>query len=195
MSLNDDLDLYLTQRRALGYQLTSVEYLLRQFCGWLETRDKTDTFTIDDTVEWARDRPNAAAVWWSQRLTAERLFAGWLNTRGVDVPVIPAALLLAHAMPNQLDHAATISRVLAIPPKRHPKPMLEFLTAPEANALIAAPDRTRWTGRRDRALIVLAIQTGLRISELRSLTYADVHLGTGANVTCTGKTAASAPHR
>lgn len=95
--------------------------------------------------------------------------------------------VLAHAMVDHLDYAATISRVLAIPPKRHPKPMLEFLTTGEADALVAAPDRSRWTGRRDHALLVLAIQTGLRISELCSLTCSGIHLGTGANVTCTGK--------
>ena len=95
--------------------------------------------------------------------------------------------VLAHALPGHLEHAGTITRVLAIPPKRHPKPMLEFLTPEEADALIAAPDRSRWTGRRDHALLVLAIQTGLRISELTSLTCADISLGVGASVTCTGK--------
>lgn len=95
--------------------------------------------------------------------------------------------VLAHAMVNHLEHAATISRVLAIPPKRHPKPMLEFLTTTEVDALIAAPDRNRWTGRRDHALLVLAIQTGLRISELCCLTCSDMRLGTGPHVTCTGK--------
>lgn len=106
-------------------------------------------------------------------------------TRNARLSAIRA--VLAHAMPSQLEHAATISRVLAIPPKRHPKPMLEFLTAEESDALIAAPDRTRWTGRRDHALLVLAIQTGLRISELCSLTRTDIHLGAGAHVTCLGK--------
>ena len=106
-------------------------------------------------------------------------------TRNARLSAIRA--VLAHAMIDHLDHAATISRVLAIPPKRHPKPMLEFLTTSEADALIAAPDRSRWTGRRDHALLVLAIQTGLRISELCSLTCPDLHTGTGANVTCTGK--------
>lgn len=106
-------------------------------------------------------------------------------TRNARLSAIRA--VLTHAIPAQLEHTATISRVLAIPPKRHSKPMLEFLTAEESDELIAAPDRTRWSGRRDHALLVLAIQTGLRISELRSLTCADIHLGTGANVTCTGK--------
>lgn len=95
--------------------------------------------------------------------------------------------VLAHALPAHLDHAATITRVLAIPPKRHPKPMLEYLTPEETDALIAAPDRRRWTGRRDHALLVLTIQTGLRISELISLTHNDIRLGVGAHVTCTGK--------
>lgn len=95
--------------------------------------------------------------------------------------------VLSHAMIDHLEHAATITRVLAIPPKRHPRPRLEFLTPDEADALITAPDQTRWTGRRDHALLVLAIQTGLRISELCSLTCTDIHLDTSASVTCTGK--------
>jgi integrase/recombinase XerD len=106
-------------------------------------------------------------------------------TRNARLSAIRA--VLSHALPHQLDHAATISRVLAIPPKRHLTPILEFLTAEETDALIAAPDRTRWTGRRDHALLVLAIQTGLRISELCSLTYTDLHLGVAASVSCTGK--------
>jgi integrase/recombinase XerD len=108
-----------------------------------------------------------------------------VSTRNARMSAIRA--VLAHAMPSHLEYAATISRVLAIPPKRHPRPMLEFLTADESDALIAAPDRTGWTGRRDHAVLVLAIQTGLRISELCSLTLADIHLGTGANITCSGK--------
>jgi len=88
---------------------------------------------------------------------------------------------------NHPEHAATITRVLAMPPKRHPQPMLEFLTAAEADALINAPDRTRWTGRRDHALLVLAIQTGLRVSELCSLTTSNSHFGSAASITCTGK--------
>jgi len=61
------------------------------------------------------------------------------------------------------------------------------LRCPELTALIAAPDRSTWAGRRDHALILLAAQTGLRISELTGLTIGDVHLGTGAHVSCHGK--------
>ncbi|SOK27368.1 Tyrosine recombinase XerD [Mycobacterium simulans] len=95
--------------------------------------------------------------------------------------------VLGHAVANHPEHAATITRVLAMPPKRHPLPMLEFLTTTEADALINAPDRARWTGRRDHALLVLAIQTGLRVSELCSLRTCDARLGPAPNITCTGK--------
>lgn len=83
--------------------------------------------------------------------------------------------------------SAQIQRVLAIPSKRHTKTIVNFLTKAEVDALLAAPDRHRWSGRRDYALILLAVQTGLRLSELTSLRRADVVLGTGAHVKVTGK--------
>ena len=55
------------------------------------------------------------------------------------------------------------------------------------DALLASPDRSTWIGRRDHALLVVAVQTGLRVSELTGLTYGDVELGTGAHVRCHGK--------
>ena len=85
------------------------------------------------------------------------------------------------------EHAHTIARVLAIPPKRFDKALVTWLTEAELAALLAAPDRSTWAGRRDHALILLAAQTGLRISELTGLTTGDVHLGAGAHVSCTGK--------
>jgi integrase/recombinase XerD len=83
--------------------------------------------------------------------------------------------------------AAVIQRVLAIPPKRFDRTLITYLTDQETNALLAAPDQNTWTGRRDHALLALAIHTGLRVSELISLTRADIHLGTGAHVSCLGK--------
>jgi integrase/recombinase XerD len=85
------------------------------------------------------------------------------------------------------EHSDTIARVLSIPAKRYDKALVTWLTEPELAALLAAPDRSTWAGRRDHALILLAAQTGLRISELTGLTIADVHLGTGAHVSCHGK--------
>ena len=85
------------------------------------------------------------------------------------------------------EHAALIQRVLAIPPKRRDRRLITYLTDPEIDALLAAPDTTTWTGRRDHALLMLAIQTGLRVSELTGLRLADLHLGTGAHIACRGK--------
>jgi site-specific recombinase XerD len=95
--------------------------------------------------------------------------------------------VLARALPDHPEHAATITQVLAIPPKRTVRKVIEFLTTAEVNALLAAPDPTTWTGRRDHALLAMTAQTGLRISEICSLTRDDIHLGTGPHVTCTGK--------
>ena len=85
------------------------------------------------------------------------------------------------------EHAALIARVLAIPQKRGERKLISFLENPEADALLAAPDRSTWAGRRDHALLLLAIQAGLRVSELAALTRSDLHLGSGAHVRCQGK--------
>jgi integrase/recombinase XerD len=95
--------------------------------------------------------------------------------------------LYRYAARRHPEHAAVIERVLAIPPKRHGKTLITFLTKEETDALIAAVDASTWTGRRDRAMLMLAAQTGLRASELLSLNVGDVHLGTGAHVNCIGK--------
>lgn len=78
-------------------------------------------------------------------------------------------------------------RVLAIPGKRHKTKTVDFLTRAEIDALVAAPDQATWSGRRDRTLLLVAVQTGLRVSELIGLRCQDVGLGTGAHVRCLGK--------
>ena len=83
--------------------------------------------------------------------------------------------------------AAVIQRVLAIPEKRSQRNVVSFLSTSEIDELVAAPNRTTWIGRRDHALLVTAIQTGLRVSELVGLRHNDVVVGTGAHVRCTGK--------
>ncbi len=85
------------------------------------------------------------------------------------------------------EHAASIQRVLAIPPKRTERNLLTYLTDDEVEVLLAACDQSIWTGRRDHAMLVLTIQTGLRISELAGLTREDVTLSVGANVHTVGK--------
>ena len=84
-------------------------------------------------------------------------------------------------------HADQCRRVLAIPSKRYERRLIEHLKPEEIDALLAAPDRATWIGRRDRALLLVAIQTGLRVSELIGLRRDDVVLGTGAHLRCEGK--------
>jgi site-specific recombinase XerD len=84
-------------------------------------------------------------------------------------------------------HAAQIQRVLAIPSKRFTRTQIHFLTRPEVEALLAAPDLRTWFGRRDHAFLLVATQTGLRLSEMTGLTRDDVTLGTGAHLRVIGK--------
>lgn len=108
-----------------------------------------------------------------------------VRTRNLRLTAIRA--LFRYASFRHPEHAAVIQRVLAIPAKRFEKRTVSFLTADEAAALTAAPDRSRWEGRRDRVLLILGIQTGLRVSETISLNCGDVVLGVGAHVRCEGK--------
>ena len=85
------------------------------------------------------------------------------------------------------EQAQLIARVLDVPEKRFDTTLISYLTEPEIDALLAAPDRTTWTGRRDHALLVLAVQTGLRASELTRLRCQDLQLSTSAWVRCEGK--------
>jgi len=83
--------------------------------------------------------------------------------------------------------SAVIQRVLAMPSKRYDRRQVGFLTRPEMAALLAAPKRDTWAGRRDHALLLVALRTGLRVSELIGLRCEDIVLGTGAHVRCAGK--------
>ncbi len=95
--------------------------------------------------------------------------------------------LFRYAALRHPEHAALIARVLAIPAKRCERTEVSYLDEPEADALVAAPDRDTWTGRRDHALLNAGIQTGLRVSELTAVRNQDVELGAGAHIRCTGK--------
>jgi site-specific recombinase XerD len=95
--------------------------------------------------------------------------------------------LYRYAALRHPEYADDIQRVLSIPPKRTDRALVTFLDPPEIDALLAAPDRSTWAGRRDHALLTLAIQTGLRASELTGLNVADAQLAGAAHVTCEGK--------
>jgi site-specific recombinase XerD len=85
------------------------------------------------------------------------------------------------------EHAHTIARVMAIPTKRQQRSTVCYLALTEITTLLAAPDRNTWLGRRDRALLALMVQTGVRVSELIGLRIRDVHLGTGRHIRVLGK--------
>lgn len=84
-------------------------------------------------------------------------------------------------------HVGIIQRVLAIPNQRQPRALVAFLTRPEIDALLAAPNRQTWLGRRNHAFLLTAVQTGLRLSEMTALRHQDVWLGNGPHVRCCGK--------
>jgi site-specific recombinase XerD len=118
-----------------------------------------------------------------EHLEAER--HNGVRTRNLRLAAIRS--FFSYAALRHPEHAGTIARVLAIAPKRFDRALVTFLSEEETNALLAAPDPSTWTGRRDRALLAIALQCGLRISELVGLTCGDVHLGAGAHVACRGK--------
>lgn len=88
---------------------------------------------------------------------------------------------------NEPAHLLHCQRVLAIPNKKYERKPVGFLDEDDVEALLKAPDLTKWLGRRDRALLLLATETGLRVSELIGLRREDLDLGTGAHVRCRGK--------
>ena len=115
----------------------------------------------------------------------ERDRANSVRTRNARLAAIHS--LFRYAALRHPEQAAVIERVLAIPPKRFERPIVSFLTDTEVEALLAAPDRSSFLGRRDYALLLTAVQTGLRVSELVGLRRSDVVLEVGAHVLCLGK--------
>lgn len=107
------------------------------------------------------------------------------QTRNVRLAAIHA--FFKYAVFREPALSGLAQRVLAIPTKRHKTKPVDFLTRVEIDALVAAPDQSTWAGRRDRTLLLVAVQTGLRASELIGLRRQDVVLGTGAHVRCLGK--------
>jgi site-specific recombinase XerD len=134
------------------------------------------------------------------KLTLEELDAATIgqfldhleSSRGASIKTRNSRLAAIHSLYRFADmqhpeHAALIQRVLAIPAKRGPRPLICYLTTEELDALLAAPDVSTRLGRRDRALLAVAVHTGLRATELVGLRLRDVAFGTGAHVSCTGK--------
>jgi site-specific recombinase XerD len=171
-------DRLIAQRHASGHTIAAYRDTWRLLLGYAAARtgsppSRLDLADLDATLiagfldHLERDRGNSVRT---------------RNARLAAIHSLFRFAALAHP-----EHADSIARVLAVPPKRYDRALVTWLTEPEVDALLAACDQATWTGRRDHALLLLAAQTGLRVSELSGLTRADVHLGTGAHVACHGK--------
>ena len=166
------------QRQASAHTIASYRDTLRLLLEFMQHR----TARTPSRLDW-HDLNAEAICKFLDHLEANRHNSA--RTRNARLTAIRS--LFAYAALQHPEHAALIGQVLAIPPKRFDKATVSFLDDAEVLALLAAPDRTRWEGRRDHALMFLAIQTGLRVSELIGLNCGDVALGTGAHVRCDGK--------
>jgi len=168
----------LTQRRASPHTVAAYRDGLRLLLGYLQDTTGVAPCSIDF------DDLNAGRIgaFLDHREHNRHVSIATRNARLAAVHSLFRFAALRHP-----EHAATIGRVLAIPPKRADHATVCFLTTAETEALLASPDRTRWIGRRDHALILVAVQTGLRVSELTGLRLQDIHLGTGAHVDSRGK--------
>ena len=154
-TLREHLEEYLVMRRALGFQLNEIERQVGLFCGWLEARGQTETFTIDDAVTWARLNPDAHPSWWATRLSLVRRVSAHLNANGVDVPIIPKGLLTA----------------------KKPRAVPYIYSQADVDALLVACAE-EFTNERIaetvRIVIGLLAATGLRISEALDLRVDDI---------------------
>jgi len=166
------------QRQASPRTIAAYRDTLRLLLGFVHHHNGTTPSRLD----WA-DLDATMISAFLNHLETERHNS--IRTRNVRLTAIRS--LFSYAALRHPEHALLIQRVLAIPPKRFDKRIVTFLTPPEIDALVDAPDQSRWEGRRDRTLILLAVQTGLRVSELTGLNIADITLGVGANVRCEGK--------
>ncbi len=168
----------LTQRRASPNTVASYRDTFRLLLAFAQRRTGKTPSTLQ-----LEDLDAVLIGAFLDHLEAERNNSA--RTRNTRLAAVHS--LFAYAALRHPEHAALIQRVLAIPAKRTDRQLVSFLTHDEVDALLAAPDRGTWLGRRDHALLLVAVQTGLRVSELTSLTCQDVELGTGAHVRCHGK--------
>ena len=171
-------DRLIRQRQASDHTITAYRNTIRLLLrfAWQQTGRQPAQLTLDDV-----DAPMIGA------------FLHYLETsRGNSVTTRNARLAAIHSLFRYAalqapDHAALIQRVLAIPTKRTDRTIVCYLTRDEMRALLAAPDQSTWHGRRDYALLTLAGQTGLRVSELTGTMIRDIHLGHGPHICCHGK--------
>jgi site-specific recombinase XerD len=168
----------IAQRNVSPHTIRAYRDTLRLLLEYAETRLGRQPSQLDIAD---LDAPLIAAF--LDHLETER--ANSVRTRNMRLAAIHS--LFRYAQHRHPEHAQDIARVLAIPLKRADRAIVTFLEENEIEALLDAPDRGTRTGRRDHALLVLAVQTGLRVSELTGLRCGDIQLTTGPHVRCAGK--------
>ena len=166
------------QRQASPHTISSYRDTFRQFLTFVQQRLHTPP-----------SRLNFAAI---EAPLVVAFLDGLEQQRGLSVRSRNLRLTAIHSFFRYAAfeapaHSAQIQRVLAIPSKRFTRTLVQFLTRAEVEALLAAPDQHTWSGRRDHAFLLVAVQTGLRLSEMTGLTRADLVLGAGAHVHVIGK--------
>jgi len=171
-------DRLLTQRQASPRTVAAYRDTMRLLLGFAQQRTGTPPCRLD-----IADLDAELVAAFLTHLEHHR--GNGVRTRNARLAAIHS--LFRFAALHHPEHADQIARVLAIPAKRYDRALVCFLTPAEVDALLAAPDRSTRLGRRDHALLVLAIQTGLRVTEVTHLSCGDVHLGAGAHVRCHGK--------
>ena len=172
-------DYLVGQRGASGHTITSYRDTFRLLLGYLNER----TGVAPSALEFSDLKVEHIAGFLT---TLEEERANSPRTRNARLAAIHS--FFNYATLRHLEHAELIARVLAIPPKNTQRSDVTYLSDLEVEALLAAPDRTTWTGRRDHALLLVLVTTGLRVSELNFLTRADVCTERhAAHVVCHGK--------
>lgn len=168
----------ITQRRASPHTIAAYRDCFRLLFAYLsETRGKRPAELDFDDLDAS---------------TISGFLVHLETDRGASITTRNARLVAIRSLFNfaayrHPEHAALIARVLAIPAKRRDRPLVSFLEREEVDALLESPDAKRWNGRRDRALLSFAVQTGLRVSELTAICSADLVVERSAHVRVIGK--------
>lgn len=166
------------QRRASAHTMAAYRDSFRLFLTWAHPRLRKppSSMMLEDI-----DAPLVSAF--LDHLERER--GNSARTRNARLAAIHS--FFQYAALRSPAEGASVQRVLAIPAKRIERAVIDFLAASEVDALLAAPDPKSWIGRRDHAILLVAVQTGLRASELTGLRRQDVIFGSGAHIRCFGK--------